>query len=98
MRTIFVDTLYWIAMINPKDQWHEKAVEVKLVSEPFQSVTTESVLIEVANFFCAYGSEIRKTIADLLYEILKDPYVETVPHTRDTLISGLEPVLIKVTA
>ncbi len=52
-------------------------------------MTTESVLIEVANFFCACGSEIRKTIADLLYEILKDPYVETVPHTRNTLISGL---------
>ncbi|OQX06846.1 MAG: nucleic acid-binding protein [Desulfobacteraceae bacterium IS3] len=89
MRTIFIDTLYWIAIINPKDQWHQKAVEVKLVSEPFQSVTTESVLIEVANFFCAYGSGIRKTVADVLGEILKNPYVETVPHTRETLVSGL---------
>jgi len=89
MRKIFIDTLYWIAIINPKDQWHKKAVEVKLVSEPFRGITTESVLIEVANFFCAYGSEIRKAVSDVIDDILKDPCIETVPQTRETLISGL---------
>ncbi len=89
MRIIFIDTFYWIAIINPKDQWHKKAVQVKLVSEPFRGVTTESVLIEVANFFCAYDSEIRKAVSGVIYDILKNPYIETVPQTREALFSGL---------
>jgi predicted nucleic acid-binding protein len=27
MRRIFADTLYWIAITHPKDQWHRVAVE-----------------------------------------------------------------------
>ena len=26
MRTVFADTLYWIALINSRDQWHRRAV------------------------------------------------------------------------
>lgn len=29
MRAVFVNTLYWIALINPKDQWHDRAIETK---------------------------------------------------------------------
>ena len=28
MNRIFVDALYWVAVINPLDQWHARAVEV----------------------------------------------------------------------
>ncbi len=61
MRTVFVDTLYWVASINLHDQWHEKAAEIETTLDDAQLVTTESVLIEVLNYLCAYGPEMCRT-------------------------------------
>lgn len=89
MRTVFIDTLYWVAVINPKDQWHPKAAQVKATLGSFRGVTTESILIEVANFFSAFGAEARETVAGVIRDILDDPEIETVSHTREALLSGL---------
>jgi predicted nucleic acid-binding protein len=29
MRIVFADTFYLVALLNPKDQWHRRAIEVK---------------------------------------------------------------------
>ena len=89
MRTVFIDTFYWVARINPKDQGHLKATEVKTALDPFRGVTTDAVLIEVANYFCAFGAEARRITASIINDILEDPEIETVPYTRETLLSGL---------
>lgn len=47
MRFIFVDTLYWVAFINPQDQWHQKTREVTAILGTFSLITTEVVLIEL---------------------------------------------------
>ena len=90
MRTVFIDTLYWVAAINPQDQWHARAVEVKTALSAFRGVTTEAVLIEVANYFCASGKQGRATAVGVIQDILDDPEIETVPTLRDTFLSGLE--------
>ena len=46
MKIIFADTFYWVALINPKDQWHQ---QVKLFSrflDSTQIVTTDEILTE----------------------------------------------------
>lgn len=50
---IFVDTAAWIALINRDDILHEqaKAVMRQLRDEKLRLVTTEFVLVEVANAF-----------------------------------------------
>lgn len=47
----FVDTAAWIALINHRDQLHEqaKAVMNQLKEEKSKLVTTEFILLEVAN-------------------------------------------------
>ena len=90
MITVFIDTLYWVALINPQDQWHESAVQVRAALIPFHGVTTETVLIEVANYFCASGVGGRATVAGVISDILNDPEIEIIPHTRETFLSGLE--------
>ena len=55
MSTVFADSLYWIAFINSRDQWHERAVSIKTALTDASLVTTDSVLTEVANFFAEYG-------------------------------------------
>jgi hypothetical protein len=31
MKQIFADTFYWVALINPQDNWHQQAREVALL-------------------------------------------------------------------
>ena len=51
MKVAFVDTLYFVALFNPRDQWHERAIAAnKLVAET-KLITTEDVLVELLNFF-----------------------------------------------
>lgn len=88
MSLTFVDTLYFIASINPKDQWHEKALEVGATLKG-DLVTTEAVLIELLNFFCAYGPEMRAKSAAVVYDALDLPGVKVIEQTRDSFLSAL---------
>ena len=90
MTRIFIDTLYWIARINPRDQWHERTIQATAAIDPFQGVTSEAVLIEVANYFCAFGPDIRAMVSALIRDIIDDPTVETVSQTRQLVLSGIE--------
>jgi uncharacterized protein len=83
MSRTFVDTLYLIASINPRDQWHQKAQEVGATLKG-DLVTTEAVLIELLNFFSAYGPEMRVKAAAVVYELLDLPGVQVTEQTRDT--------------
>lgn len=47
MNRLFCDTLYFTALINPKDQWHQSAIEVEPLVETLVLVTTEKVLVEI---------------------------------------------------
>lgn len=90
MRTLFADTLYLVATCLAEDQWHERAKEVSLALVPFRTVTTETVLIEMLNFFAEYKSSVRQAAADFAYRLLDDPQVEVVPHNTETFLAGLE--------
>jgi len=55
VRVVFVDTLYLVALFNPRDQWHDRAIEAaNLVSET-NLITTEDILVELLNFFSEYA-------------------------------------------
>ena len=41
MNELFVDTLHLVALVNPKDQWHRKSVEVETATRNIDLVTTE---------------------------------------------------------
>jgi predicted nucleic acid-binding protein len=61
MNPIFIDTLYIVALFNPRDEWHSRAVEVEPTVRGRGFVTTESVLAEVLNFFSSYGAQARRS-------------------------------------
>lgn len=54
MSKVFVDTAAWIALINIRDNLHTQAKQVryKLRQQNAVLVTTEFVLLEVADAFC----------------------------------------------
>lgn len=90
MTTVFADSVYWIAQINPEDQWHQEAIAAKQRRPDADLVTTEDVLVEVLTYFGGLGPDVRQTAARVTRAILEDPAVEVIPHTSDTFMEGLE--------
>jgi uncharacterized protein len=72
VREVFVDTFYWIARINPRDQWHQKAVELSSSLKDTLLITSETVLIELLNYFSDYGPEMRQAVAQIVRQIMDD--------------------------
>ncbi len=54
MNQVFVDTAAWIALLNIDDVWHQAAHRVRsdLVDKNYLFLTTDFVLIEVADALC----------------------------------------------
>ena len=52
---VFLDTAYVNALVNTRDQWHDAAVqwEQKLAADTRRLVTTEFVLVEIADGLAA---------------------------------------------
>lgn len=87
---IFIDTLYLVARLNPRDQWHDAAKRATAALGPAQFVTTESVLVELLNFFAEFPPAMRQTTAEAVLEILADPAIETIPQTHELFLAALE--------
>jgi len=87
VKLVFADTVYWVALISPHDQWRGSALSA--TSSLAQLVTTDSVLIEVLNFFAEHGEEARLRAASVVQEILVNPDVEVVRHTHESFLAGL---------
>jgi uncharacterized protein len=63
MERVFADTGYWIALLNPRDDLHEKALAASRDLGPKQIVTSEMVLTEFLNGFSGYGPPLREAAA-----------------------------------
>jgi predicted nucleic acid-binding protein len=59
MRRVFADTSYWIALLNPQDQLHLKALESSKRNSFDEMITTEMVLAELLNGFSDRGAHLR---------------------------------------
>jgi uncharacterized protein len=46
MKAVFADTLYWVAVARPDDQWHEASLRAKARIGQARIVTTDDVLSE----------------------------------------------------
>jgi len=72
VRTVFVDTFYWIARINPRDQWHQRATQFSSSLKDTHLITTEPILVELLNYFSDYGPEMRLAVALIVRHIMDD--------------------------
>jgi len=89
VRTIFADTLYWVALINPKDQWHARVLAVAGTLAQARLITTDEVLVEVLNFFAERGVYARQVAASNVRAILRNANIEVIPQTLDRFVAGL---------
>jgi predicted nucleic acid-binding protein len=87
---VFADTIYWIALIHPNDQWRGPALSAAALLSDVRLVTTEVILIEVLNFFAEHGEEARLRAVSATEEILTNPDSEVVRHTHESFLAGLD--------
>jgi predicted nucleic acid-binding protein len=80
---VFLDTAFALALANPKDLLHERAIDLadQLEAARTQLVTTRAVLLEIGNSL----AKVRYRVAavQLLTSLETDPNVEIVPLTDD---------------
>ncbi|MDX2239982.1 MAG: PIN domain-containing protein [Leptolyngbyaceae cyanobacterium bins.302] len=88
MRNLFVDTFYWTALINSKDDWHQRVLELTTNLRSPRFITTEEVLLEVLNFFCNQGVRSRQHAIDLINDVLNNPEVEVIEQTHQSFMAG----------
>jgi len=82
---LFVDTGYWIALVNSGDQFHTQARSWngRLRDSRAGLVTTEAILLEIGNTFARLRW--RSLGTALLEQIRADRRFEIVPLTSDLL-------------
>ncbi len=82
-RSIFVDTSFVYAIINPRDQWHGSAVKWRdrLIGSRRSYVTTEFVLTEIADGLSSL--EFRNAAKLAIDVLVSDPDTEIVALSSD---------------
>lgn len=81
MRFIFADTGYWVALLNPGDNLHQKAVSLAQTLQPAHIITSEMVLTEVLNDFSKRGKHLRSLASEFIRELRSHPNTTIVPQT-----------------
>ena len=85
----FADTLYFVALFNPRDQWHERAVAASKQIAKAKLITTEEVLIELLNFFSEYGEKARRGAVTQAERILSGANIDVARQSHEGFIAGL---------
>lgn len=84
---VFVDTVYWLALMNPNDTWHRHALDwAARISEPL--VTTDAVLTEVGDAFCRVDR--RRWATEAIRNVQADPDITSVPGSLDLFQRAFE--------
>lgn len=87
MRVVFADTYYYLAMLNPQDSAHARALAITTTLSG-RLMTTSYVLTEVADALAAPPD--RPRFLALLAVLEADPNVTIVPASEELFGRGVE--------
>ncbi|MFQ5672505.1 MAG: type II toxin-antitoxin system VapC family toxin [Nitrospinales bacterium] len=90
MKTVFVDTLYWVARAKTNDPWADSAKKAEQNLGNALYVTTDEVLTEFLTLLSKGGKKLRKKATLMVHAILNNPNVRVVPQSRNSFLKGLE--------
>jgi len=90
MERVFADTGYWIALLNPRDDLHKKAVASSQGFSPDQIVTSEMVLTEFLNSLSGFGPRLRQAAASAVASLRNASQVVIVPQTSQLFEKALK--------
>jgi hypothetical protein len=85
-KTIFVDTLFVVASINPRDQYHRQAAELVKRFRGHPLLITDAVLLEIGN---ALARNFKKEAVEIIERFLNSNQVEVVALTPELFQEAL---------
>lgn len=83
----FLDTSFTIALINDKDQYHEKAQEISLLYMRDYLITTDAVLLEIGN---ALAKDFKNQASAVIKTLRNSNKTEVVEVNQNLFEKGLE--------
>lgn len=86
MKTLFADTFYFLALVNPEDAGHRKAQDINVTSG-WRMITTAWVLTEVGDALAKPSN--RGLFLRLLDRLQSSPNVQIVPFSMEVFHQGL---------
>lgn len=83
MTPVFADTFYWLALLNPSDDWHQTVLQYSRQNLGRPLKTTDGVLDEVLNYSSTRGPLMRQKALSLCARIVREPNMNIVPYTLE---------------
>ena len=90
MERLLADTGYWIALLNPRVELHEKAVAAAREFISGQIVTSQMVLTEFLNCFGESGARLRQAGARAAAALMESSQVDVYPQTSELFHKSLK--------
>jgi len=88
MRQVYADTVYWIALANPLDQWHPLAVQAGGTLRGATIITSEEILTEFLAHFSGRGRTMREGATRYAERVLTNPGIIVRPQTHQSFLDG----------
>jgi predicted nucleic acid-binding protein len=85
MTPVFADTAFYVAILNPRDALHSAAVRLSQTNRS-PVLTTEFILLEVANFFTRPGE--RDEFVRFMAALANDATTEILPCSSQLFRAG----------
>jgi len=89
MPRYFVDTFYWVALSDPRDQWHTRDLTFSRSLSDYQLYTVDEVLSEYLTFYSASSPHVRDDAVQTVRHILHDPHVTVMPQSHASFLDAL---------
>ncbi|WP_204103714.1 MULTISPECIES: PIN domain-containing protein [Spirulina sp. CCY15215] len=83
---IFVDTLFIVGLLNKRDQYHQKALELSQQFNRHPLITTDAIFLEVGN---ALSSSHKNQVVEFIETFLESDEVEVIRLTSDLFEQAL---------
>ena len=90
MRVVFVDSGFWIALLDSADQLHARALALSSALQGVRLVTTQMVLVEVTDHVSGEGAQLRNLVVDMIRELQSRSDVEIVVQTDAQFNAALQ--------
>jgi predicted nucleic acid-binding protein len=87
---VFADTLFWGALIYPRDQYHARSAEFGKSHRDTRLVTTEEVLAELLDGLASRGTVLRRLATQTVEATLEDTAVVVHRQSHESFLAGLE--------
>jgi predicted nucleic acid-binding protein len=93
LATLFVDSAFYVAVLDNNDQLHDSAIALQrdLASRSqVNFVTTDSVLVEVLTYVSRFGPRARERAAELVVRLMESRGVTVLPQSRPLFLRALD--------